>query len=96
MTDRSRDVSDALTEVRTVLRRAESAMDRLIYLSYRGNQGTLRHTGRSYNDPLPQWEYDGPPTGEEPDPDTEDMYLALERVIHELDRWRRAGKRKKR
>ena len=99
MTDRSCEVSEALTEVRTVLSRAESAMDRLIYLSYRGNERHDKAELRTFSSGLEQWMPTGElkdAPGETPDPDTEDMYLALDRVVHELDRWRKAGKRKKR
>lgn len=94
MEDRSEDVSNALTEVRSILTRAETAMDNLVRDSYRGNYstpvygyvaGSWRHTGEYRQ-----------PTGREPDPDTEAMYYALERVVRDLSRWRRAGKRKRR
>lgn len=79
--DRSRDVSDALTEVRTVLSRAESAIDRinslaLVQTTYAKDPNSWRQIKVPY----------------EQDPDREDMVLALERVVHELARWRKAGK----
>jgi hypothetical protein len=98
MSDRSRDVSYALTEVRTVLSRAETAMEALVRLSYRGNRPTTYGVRVPYgdNNTCMEWHYDGPPSGEAPDPDTEDMYYALERAVRDLARWRRAGKGKTR
>jgi hypothetical protein len=96
--DRSRDVSDALTEVRTVLSRAETAMDALVRLSYRGNRPTAYgvRVPCGDNNTRMEWHYDGPPSGEAPDPDVEDMYYALERTVRDLARWRKAGKGKTR
>lgn len=85
--DRGRDVSQALTEVRTVLSRAETARRDLIQMSYAGNRPGFRwdkETGETF--------WDLPPTGEAPDPDTEAMVEALDEVIRLLARWRKTGR----
>lgn len=74
---RGRDVSTALTEVRTVLSRAEAALRRL-------SEPTEYHK-------LPECRYDFDRPKYE-DPDAQDMRLALDQVIDLLDRWRRTGR----
>lgn len=97
MTDRSRDVSFALTEVRTVLSRAETALDALLWNSYQGNLQKYEWV-RFEGKPSPAGgEYVLIDELQEPgDPDAEAMYYAMERVVHELARWRKAGKKKRR
>lgn len=98
MEDRSRDISGPLSEVRTVLSRAETAMDSLVAHSYRGNmpyRAFIRSEERQPDGYFGHWEWVGP-SGSEPDPDTEAMYYALERTVRDLARWRKAGKRKRR
>jgi transposase InsO family protein len=85
MADRSRDVSDELTEVRTVLSRAETALARLDMLDKR--RGEVRR--RWVTDPPhhSRWEeyvY-------EPDQDLDDMRVSLMDVINILKRWRKHG-----
>jgi hypothetical protein len=94
--DRGRDVSDALTEVRTVLSRAETAMDTLLWHSYRGNLPTMRTFDTPEGPYKRGYALDGPPSGKAPDPDVEDMFYALERTVRDLARWRKSGKRKTR
>lgn len=97
-TDRSRDKSDALADVRTVLSRAETAIVDLTWASYRGNLPTTYGVQVPYgdNNTRAEWHYDGPPSGRAPDPDTEAMVAALERVVHELARWRHHGAKRRR
>lgn len=85
--DRGRDVSQALTEVRTVLTRAETARADLIELSYAGNR-----PGYRWDRETRETHCDLPPSGEAPDPDTEDMVAALDGVIASLARWRKTGR----
>lgn len=79
--DRGRDTSRALTEVRTVLSRAETALDTV-----------SRPTEPVYEkfESFPFRRY----TGEyEHDQDAEEMQKALEEVVRLLRRWRRKGRR---
>lgn len=89
--DRGRDVSLELTEVRTVLSRAETALSALLNLSYAGNWIAPRWV----RDPeTGKYVVDGehPAKGTAPDPDVEAMFAALEEVVARLARWRRTGK----
>lgn len=92
MTDRSKDVSNALSEVRTVLSRAQTALDALI-----------RDRDRKGEDIILRWdrtEAGGhwgavPVHGEyEPDPEINSMIHEMEQVIVHLERWK--GHRKSR
>jgi hypothetical protein len=82
--ERGRDVSQELTEVRTVLSRAESAKAKIE--SYRANP---RITGVSEDD----HRYGG---NEGFDPDGAEMIQDLDRVICFLDKWRKTGTTKRR
>jgi hypothetical protein len=84
--DPHRSVSSQLTEVRTVLNRARSALETL------AEQPTWTVVKGS-------WDHSVKPpvfVGEvrENHPDHEDMTLALARVIELLEPWERAGKRR--
>lgn len=84
--DRGNDTSEELTEVRTVLSRAESAIATLV--KYRDQQ--FRRGRRVYGE-------GHPPGGtyvedRTPDVDVEDMIAALEKAIEGLNRWRRTGR----
>jgi hypothetical protein len=84
--DRGRDTSPELTEVRTVLSRAEDA--RLTLWHYQ--TGQLKHGGRwvpGFNDDLPRLVDPDPP-----DPEIAEMIEALDQAITLLDRWRRTGR----
>jgi len=91
--DRGRDVSDELTEVRTVLSRAENALDTLYRL--RRNE-TTHDRARSGH-----WDYSDPEHSRfvvdsyAADPDIDAMIDALEWTVDELKRWRRTGRAKK-
>lgn len=85
---RGNETSEALTEVRTVLSRAESALER------------LEHERASIGIKLPEYQLswrehdaDGYFTG---DPDLAPMIGALNDVVRSLDRWRRTGRARRR
>lgn len=78
--DRGRDVSHELSEVRTVLSRAENAIATLTKYRNREFHRTRHVAGRGFVD------------DRTPDPDVRDMIDALERVVAGLTRWRRAGR----
>ena len=84
-TGRGRDTSDELVEVRTVLSRAENARDRLVAIR---------------DGHIDRWEYDhdlGTVTRRVlPDPDIDQMIVALDKVIGQLAEWRRTGRAPKR
>lgn len=85
--DRGRDVSDELTEVRTVLSRAESGLDRINWCeNRRGEEQIVRWD-------FPEGVSGGVPVYEpyEPDQDNADMALALQDVVKILERWRKHG-----
>lgn len=101
MSDRSRDVSTALTEVRTVHSRALSALNRL----------DGEWAGERIPDPdYPPYDgYQGPGMNRleyaewhkgyvdsminMADPDHDEMIEALEQVVELLDRWEKRGRR---
>ena len=85
--DRSKDVSRELTEIRTVLSRAETAL-RTIQRTDQGTTTTEWYTDE--NDGVSRWRS----VHKDPDPDTVQMQAALIEVVVQLDRWR--GKRKSR
>lgn len=94
-------MSRELTEVRTVLSRAETALGALVELSYRGNEKRGHYVPKPTTEPdgpRIRWHLDGylPPSGHAPDPDVEDMHAALEQVVALLARWRKAGKTRRR
>lgn len=81
--DRGRDTSSELVEVRTVLGRAENAIATLT--KYRDRElyrprPTRHPAGRGFVD------------DRTPDPDVEDMIAELEQVVSRLSRWRRTGR----
>ena len=85
--DRGRDVSAELTEVRTVLSRAEDAR-RTLWLYQQGEIGGRR--GHWNYDVQPAvWVDDGP---YQQDPDVAEMIEALDETILRLQRWRRTGR----
>lgn len=89
MSNRGTDVSPELTEVRTVLSRAETARDRIAELSYRGN-----HREQLRWDITKRKWITGPPRGlPKPDPDSQAMYDALTEVTKLLAPWRRTGRK---
>lgn len=79
--DRGRDTSNELTEVRTVLSRAETALNRLFNLPDEG--AFWNHKTCSYEK---RWVRD---------PDREEMIDALSRVCDELVQWTRTGRAKR-
>lgn len=91
--DRSRDVSAALTEIRTVHSRALSALHRL----------DSEWCGDSWWDGVP-WDGQGGNEGHTAwydahhinyvDPDYDEMYDALETVAELLERWEKRGRRR--
>lgn len=87
MSDRGKDVSDELTEVRTVLSRAETALARLGYYERRrGEPRILRWEVSAGTGKL------GPVMGEYgTDPDIGQMKLALANAVLGLEQWRKAG-----
>jgi len=99
MTDRSRDVSIALTEVRTVHSRALSALDRLDggwsgdhffdpdYPSWEDS----KDLGLAYH----EWHY-WRPSFYMADPDIEEMIEALEKVDELLVRWAKRHRKSRR
>src|SRR6266704_4926681 len=88
MADRSRDVSDELTEVRTVLSRAETALARLDYCEKRQGETQYRWVVREVDGvrkgDWEEWKY-------ETDPDTVAMKTELAQVVAVLSRWRKFG-----
>ncbi len=80
---RGRESGEALTEIRTVLSRAESALERI------GPEGTetewLGRQARTHP------AYDELKAGQHEDPDANQMRAALQRVIDELEPWRKTG-----
>jgi hypothetical protein len=88
--DRSTESSAALTEVRTVLSRAETA---LVELERERAWGSR---------PLPEWRLRGGDLGEHgdgmyhADPDIDDMIDALNETVKRLDKYRRTGKTRRR
>lgn len=105
--DRSRDVGAALTEVRTVHSRALSALDR-IQSEWGGDTfddpdyppRPARLEGESSDDYNTRWRvwFDGYREAkiEMADPDYDEMVAALETVVELLDRWKKAGRRRRR
>lgn len=89
MTDRGRDTSSELTEVRTVLSRAIEA--RLTLWRFQTRQFGQRGGRWDYSLDPPQ--YVGGTT--DPDPDVDDMIEALDAAIVSLLRWRRTGRARK-
>jgi hypothetical protein len=79
--DRGRDATKALTEVRTVLSRAETARKRLDWPTewHRLDPPVL---GRTIDFDRAKFE----------DPDAAEMRAALDQVIDLLSRWRKTGK----
>ena len=82
MVDRGRETSNALTEVRTVLSRAETALDYIVHGPTEG------HTEYDENH-----HYVG--FHREFDPDHEEMEEALRQCVMLLSRWRRTGRPKR-
>jgi len=80
---RGRESGNALTEIRTVLSRAETALDLIGPPGYR-TERTARPAGAgmSYRDRV---------AGAHEDPDADRMRAALQRVIEELEEWRKTG-----
>lgn len=108
MTDRSRDVSTALTEVRTVLNRARSAIDKLDG-EYAGDwvvdpewmAANPRPGARKPDDDpdyYQRWldayhEHGGMHVA---DPDHDEMRARLVQVVELLEPWAKAGRRRRR
>lgn len=82
MIDRGNETSRALTEVRTVLSRAETALDAL-------SSGPMEY--------ITEHDADGRYLGyrREPDPEQEAMVEALRAAVVALTPWRRAGARRR-
>lgn len=81
-TDRGRDVSEALTEVRTVHKHALSAIERLSQpTEFVHHPATMGADG-----------YESPWTERITDPDAADMIEALTQVTQLLERWKRTGR----
>lgn len=82
MTDRGNETSRALTEVRTVLSRAETALDAL-------SSGPMEY--------VTEHDEEGRYVGyhREPDPEQEAMVDALRVAVAALTPWRRAGARRR-
>lgn len=80
---RGRESGEALTEIRTVLSRAESALRRI------GPEGTeTEWLGREAGT---HQTYDERRAGRHEDPEADRMRAALQRVIDELEPWRKTG-----
>lgn len=78
---RGRDVSAPLTEVRTVLSRAENALANLRdYASDPEPDALVSHYGEGYR---------------KSDPDMDEMVAALAEVVSTLSRWRKTGRPRK-
>lgn len=89
MTDRRKDTSRALTEVRTVLSRAETALDALAHdLARKGEEVIVRWERKPEGGMRPVY------GTYEPDPEVALMISAMEGVVLSLERWR--GSRKSR
>jgi hypothetical protein len=89
--DRNRVTSVELTEVRTVLSRAETARDTLAYWLANETSRKVARGGR--------WDFEATPPAwvdatYDADPDTAEMLAALDQAIALLDRWRRKGRTK--
>ena len=88
---RGRDVSDELTEVRTVLSRAETALRSIHHLrkvvTHLVVNGTAeaRRYGIVDKPGIHRVDY-------RQDPDVEEMERALEATVNMLDRWRKTGR----
>lgn len=80
---RSSDVSDVLTEVRTVLSRSESAL-RTIENDMRRDGETKRDYTHGYGKPPVEYAYAA-------DPDAGRIRERMQIVIAELDHWRKCG-----
>lgn len=80
---RGRESGEALTEIRTVLSRAESAL-RAIGPPGHETERTGRKTGAGMS-------YRDREAGRHEDPDADRMRAALQRVIDELEPWRKTG-----
>lgn len=85
MSDRGRDTSQALTEVRTVLSRAEHALRVL-------QRGPTEWRYNSDGRPDFDWEGHWP---KDYDPDHAEMVEALEKAVGLLAQWRRTGRPRK-
>jgi hypothetical protein len=91
---RGRDTSSALTEIRTVLGRAESARSRIIHWpeSQPGHYvetGEVRIDGAGREYRPTEFVASGPPAF---DPDRDEMVAALDEIIEKLSRWARTGR----
>lgn len=106
--DRSRDVSTALTEVRTVLNRAKSAIDKLDS-EYAGDWVVDAEWMEANPRPGPRKPEDDPDYYQRwldgyhehggmhvADPDHDEMRAALEQVVKLLEPWKKAGARRRR
>lgn len=81
--DRGHEVTNALTEVRTVLSRAETALAIL-------DRGPSEWRQVGFEEPNAA-DYRAPIHVREPDPDQDEMAEALREVVVLLARWRRTG-----
>ena len=86
--DRGRDSGEALTSVRTVLSRAETALEEL------GPEGTRREWPTKTGDPA-QDNYPLRKAGKFEDPDASAMRAALCAVVDLLGPWRKTGRTKR-
>lgn len=93
---RGRETSNVLTEARTVLSRAETARDAVVWDSYKGNvtRGPDDWRRDWPGEEMPAWYAHGP-SGEIPDPDAEAIFAALDDVVRRLDPYRRTGRPKR-
>ena len=99
--DLTRETSDLLTEVRTVLSRAETALKNGQYDLYTGRRLDWAEALFWIVEPKPvysgpNWEFLGYSDGVSvPHPDREEMRLALEEVVRLLSPWKRKKGKKK-
>lgn len=84
MTDRGAEKSYALTEVRTVLSRAETAIKLLESGPTEWRYDVEWIDGERHSERITEY-----------DPDHKDMIFALRAVVAQLERWRRTGKGKR-
>jgi hypothetical protein len=88
VSDRGRDVGDELTEVRTVLSRAETAL--MTLRRYRDREITKYRVRTADDPPGREWVDD-----RTPDVDVHEMIAALNKTVALLGPWRRTGKAKR-
>ncbi len=92
---RRNETSNALVEVRTVLNRAKTARDNIVWESYDGNiiQDEASWIETWGNCTMPDWYPNSASGVHDYDRDAQDMYDALTSAIDSMERW--AGKKKR-